>query len=106
MAKKRNCAKCQKEFIIIDQEINFYKDKDYPLPKNCPSCRQKNRMARRNERELYGYECDNCSKQIVVAFDPSGDQQIFCKKCYQEYMESNDCIIGHSEGYKTSNGAK
>lgn len=100
MAKKRTCVKCNKDFMVIDQEIKIYQEKDYPLPTECPSCRQKARMARRNERELYAYKCDNCSKDIVVAFNPEGDQDVYCKKCYQDYMENNDCILGYSEGYK------
>lgn len=106
MSEKRECTKCNKEFMIIDQEIEFYKDKDYPLPTECPSCRQEWRVSQRNERELYGYKCDNCSKDIVVAFNPEGEQKVFCKKCYQEYMENNDCILGYSEGFKAQQGGE
>lgn len=104
MAEKRKCKSCAKEFVVTDQEISFYKEKDYPLPKDCPSCRQKARAKRRNERELYSYKCDNCGVSIVVAFNPEGEQKIYCKKCYQEFMENNDCILGYSDAYKKEHG--
>jgi len=104
MSVKETCEKCNKDFLIIDQEIKIYEEKDFPLPKECPSCRQKARMARRNERVLYAYECDKCGQKIVVAFNPEGEQEVYCKKCYQEFMQNNDCILGYSEGYKAQQG--
>ena len=106
MSQKRNCTKCQEEFLIIDQEEKFYKDKDFPLPDLCPKHRRERRTSDRHERELYGYECDNCKKDMIVAFSPPEDWTIYCKECYQKYYNENDCILGYSEGFKTANPEK
>ena len=100
MSQKRKCSECGEEFLIIDQEEAFYKEKDFPLPDMCPKHRRERRVSDRHERELYGYNCDNCGKDIVVAFKPPKDWTIYCKKCYQKYHGENDCILGYSEGAK------
>jgi CxxC-x17-CxxC domain-containing protein len=103
MADVKKCTKCSDEFKIIDQELAFYKEKDLPLPDMCPRCRRERRVSDRHERELYGYVCDKCKKDIVVAFKPPKDFTIYCKECYQKYMGENDCILGYSDGYKKEN---
>lgn len=100
MSQKRNCKKCNEEFLIIDQEEAFYNERGFPLPDICPKHRRERRVSDRHERELYGYICDNCEKDIVVAFKPEDDMTIYCKKCYQAYYQQNDCILGYSEGMK------
>lgn len=100
MSQKRKCTKCGEEFLIIDKEEAFYKEKGYPLPEMCPKDRQERRKSDRHERELYGYNCDSCGKDIVVAFDPPGDWIIYCKQCYQKYYQENDCILDYTEEAK------
>lgn len=102
MSQQRKCEKCGADFLIIKQEYDFYQEKDWPLPTECPKCRRERRQSWRHERELYGYQCDNCGKDIVVAFNPPEDMTIYCKPCYQKYMQENDCILGYSEGYKAT----
>jgi CxxC-x17-CxxC domain-containing protein len=104
MSVKKNCTKCNEEFLVIDQEEAFYKEKGFPFPEMCPKHRREARLSRRHERELYGYNCDKCSKDIVVAFNPPEQMTIYCKTCYQQYMEGNDCILGYSEGFKAQAG--
>jgi len=100
MAQQAKCEKCGNEYLIINKEIDFYKEKDFPLPKKCPKCRLERRIALRNKKELFGYNCDKCKKDIIIAFDPPTDQEVYCKECFQAYMQQNDCILGYSEGAK------
>lgn len=97
MSLKRKCSNCKEDFLIIEQEEAFYREKDFPLPTECPKCRFKRRMLTRHEREFYAYNCDKCKKDILVAFKPPKGQQIYCKECFQKYMQENDCILGYSE---------
>lgn len=106
MSQQKKCVKCGSEFKIIDQELAFYKEKDFPLPDMCPGCRQERRMRKRNKRELLGYKCDKCKKDIVIAFDPPSDQEVYCKSCYEKFMQENDNIMGYSEGVKTMKDKK
>jgi CxxC-x17-CxxC domain-containing protein len=98
LALKSNCKTCGNEFLIINKEIEFYKEKDLPTPVLCPNCRLERRISMRNKKELLGYNCDKCGKDIIIAFDPPEGQQVYCKTCFQQYMQQNDCILGQSPG--------
>lgn len=88
------CKRCSKQFLVIEKEQKFLKDKDLPLPANCPSCRQLRRLQMRGERTLYKTTCQKCGKDIVVSYDPKKiEQTILCRKDYDQYFEENDAII-------------
>lgn len=105
MAIQTKCQKCNEDFLIVTKEVEAYKEKDLPLPTLCPKHRLERRMNLRNKKELLGYNCDKCGKDIITAVEPIEGLQIYCKACYQEFMENNDCILGQSEGFKASTGA-
>lgn len=107
MAIQAKCSKCGEDFLIITKEVEAYKEKDLPLPTMCPTHRMERRMSLRNKKELFGYNCDKCGKDIITAVEPEEGLEIYCKTCYQAFMQENDCILGYSEGYKakTGNGA-
>ena len=91
---KQTCVKCKKEFLVIEQEEKFLKDKNLPLPTSCPSCRQTRRLSLRGGRQLFKTKCQKCNKDIVTAYDPTKvKQMILCKEDYQKYFEENDPII-------------
>jgi CxxC-x17-CxxC domain-containing protein len=102
MALKAKCKECGNEFLIINKEVQFYKEKDFPLPELCPEHRLARRNSMRNKKELLGYKCDKCQKDIVIAFEPVDGQQVYCKTCFQQYMQENDCILDYSEGAKAA----
>lgn len=90
----QSCAKCGKQFLVIDQEQEFLKEKGLPLPVNCPSCRQTRRLMLRGERSLYKTNCQKCGKEIIVSYDPEKVKNtILCKKDYEQYYQENDPII-------------
>lgn len=89
------CAKCGKQFLIIEQEEKFLKDKGLPLPTVCPSDRQRRRlMLRGNERALYKTKCQKCGKEIVVSYDPEKvTNLILCKEDYDKWLNENTTVI-------------
>jgi hypothetical protein len=89
------CAKCKKQFLIIDQEQAFLESKKFPLPEYCPSCRQLRRLSLRGaERMLYKTQCQKCARDIVVARDPKTTKNaIYCRQDYEQYFNENDPII-------------
>lgn len=90
----QTCTKCGRQFLIIDPEQKFLKDKNLPNPTMCYSCRQARRMALRSGQNLYKTTCQKCGKQIIVAFDPEkASRPIYCKEDYDKYFEENDPII-------------
>ena len=91
---KSVCSKCTKEFWIIEPEQLLLKRLDLPLPVYCPSCRQERRLRNRGERGLYKTTCQNCSKNIIVTYDPHKEsRKILCKTCYLDWFEKNQVIV-------------
>jgi hypothetical protein len=39
----RTCKSCKGIFSLNNEQLNYYKEKNYKTPKNCPGCRKKNR---------------------------------------------------------------
>ncbi len=89
------CQKCGKQFLIIDQEQEFLKDKNLALPTQCPACRQTRRlMLRGDARALFKTKCQKCGKDIVVSFDPAhATTPIFCKQDYELYLSEHDILL-------------
>ncbi len=40
---------CGKEFTITDGEIDFYKKKEFDLPKRCTDCRRRRKIERERQ---------------------------------------------------------
>ncbi len=104
MAIQSKCKKCSNDFLIITKEEEYYKEKDLPLPKLCPECRYERRISLRNKKKLIGYNCDSCGNDIITAVEPEEGLQIFCKTCYQKFLQENDCILGYSDAAKAEMG--
>jgi len=90
MAQK-TCKQCQKEFVIEDEDLAFYKKIsptldgrvfEMPAPSLCPRCRLIRRMIWRNERKLYKGECPLCKKEIVTVYSPDKNLKILCRDCF------------------------
>jgi hypothetical protein len=87
------CEECGKKFLIIEQEQEFLQKKGLPLPKICPTDRQKARLSQRGERNLYKTNCQNCGASMITTYDPTKvTNKILCKKCYLEYFEKTDLM--------------
>ena len=78
---------CAKEFIVIGQEVEFYKQKDLPLPDNCPACRHRQRMALRSEREMHKRTCDKCKQDMLSVYPKDAPYTVYCQKCFWENIE-------------------
>jgi len=89
------CTRCQKQFLVIDQEQQFLNQKGLSLPTHCPSCRQTRRlMLRGNARALYKAKCSKCQKDIIVAYDPAkATNIILCKADYDAWINEHDTTI-------------
>lgn len=91
----QTCKTCQRQFLIIEIEQKFLKDKNLPIPVDCPSCRQMRRLKLRGgERVLYKTTCQKCGKEIVVSYDPKiVPNTILCKADFEKYLAETDLII-------------
>ncbi|MEK7583460.1 MAG: hypothetical protein AAB483_03630 [Patescibacteria group bacterium] len=90
-----NCAEgCTTAFIIIPQELQYYRRMNLPLPRLCPNCRHGLRLKMRNPRKLWNRSCscmmhghshgDNgCSEEFATSYAPDRPEHMYCEKCYQ-----------------------
>lgn len=91
---QQTCNRCNKQFLIIDQEQVFLQNKELPLPLQCPSCRQQRRLMLRGGRQLFRTKCQQCGKDIVTVYDPQKvKNRILCKADYDQFFMQNDPIL-------------
>ncbi len=76
------CVNCQKRYKIIQQELKFYKNMTIPIPRKCPDCRHKDRMALRNPRKLWERGCAKCGEEMKTSYSSERPEEIYCEKCY------------------------
>ena len=83
---KKICKQCQKEFIVADEDLAFYKKMsptfagktfEIPAPTLCQDCRERRRMAFRNESKLYKRKCDATGKEIVSVYSPDKPNKVY-----------------------------
>jgi hypothetical protein len=85
---------CTKGYRIIEEELNFYKQMNIPLPTECPNCRYYKRLERRNPWKLWDRECmcsnenhshnSKCENIFKTNYAPDRPETIYCKQCYQQ----------------------
>lgn len=76
------CEKCSKNYKIIQLELDFYRDKGFSLPRECPDCRYKRRQALRNPRVLWQRNCDKCGKGVKSTYSSDREEMVYCEECY------------------------
>lgn len=91
------CTQCGKNFKILQQECNFYKKNNIPLPRRCADCRFRLRNSLMNPRKLWQRQCmctqqnhkhanQNCHEQFQTTYDPERPEIVYCEECYLETM--------------------
>lgn len=80
--QRRICQNCGKEFVIEEEDFNFYKKIKVPPPTWCPECRSQRRLSFRNERFFYKRKCELCGKEIISTFSKDKPYKIFCSDCW------------------------
>src|SRR3989344_4342560 len=92
-------------FKIIENELNFYRKMNLPLPRLCPNCRTFERLKQRTGIPLYQRKCNcggvksddgnyfntvshshesnHCSNEFETSYSPDRPEIVYCEKCYQ-----------------------
>ena len=90
----KTCKQCQKEFIVEDDDLEFYKKIsptfdgpegaplggkvfEIPSPTLCRECRSQRRLVWRNEKKLYKRKSDLSDKSTISVFSPDKPYKIF-----------------------------
>lgn len=76
------CRICTQPFTVEEEDRQFYEKLKVPEPIDCPPCRDRARLAFRNERYYYPRSCDLCKKNIISVYDPSHTQNVYCHACF------------------------
>ena len=77
---------CTTAFKIIPDELQFYRQHNFPLPRYCPNCRHYQRLKYRNTMRLYERKCMNegCHNTFQTTYSPDRTEIIFCESCYNK----------------------
>ncbi len=77
-------TQCTNAFKIVPAELQFYKQKNLPLPRLCPNCRHYERLKYRNPMRLYKRSCSNgCGREFQTSYAPDRPEKVYCEQCYQ-----------------------
>lgn len=87
------CDDCTKNYNIAPQELIFYKKELIPIPRSCPDCRYKKRIALRQVRKLWHRTCmcdkshpnheGKCEAEFETSYAPDRPEIVYCERCYQ-----------------------
>ena len=86
-----SCAhegKCEHEcagvFRITNQELQFYRKLNIPLPQICQNCRHYARFAWRNPPKLWHRKCmkPGCLNEFETSYAPDRPETVYCEQCY------------------------
>ncbi|MCX6807239.1 MAG: hypothetical protein NTZ80_00295 [Patescibacteria group bacterium] len=78
------CDICDKNYRIISQELKFYRQVNVPAPRDCPNCRHKARLAKRNPRHLWDRTCMKCGVGVKTTYAPERSEIVYCEDCYNK----------------------
>ena len=81
-SETKKCQNCKKDFVIKQEDFNFYEKVKVPPPTFCVECREQRRLAFRNERVLYKRICDLCGQNVVSRVSPDKKYSMYCTKCW------------------------
>ncbi len=81
-SENRNCQNCKEDFIIDDEDFNFYEKIKVPPPTFCPECRMIRRLLWRNTRSLHKRSCGLCSKSLISMYSAHDSVPVYCTDCW------------------------
>ncbi len=87
-------TQCTTAFKLTPEELQFYRQKNLPLPRFCPNCRHYERLKYRNPMRLYQRSCmcaqeghdhsGKCSNEFETSYAPDRPEKVYCESCYQK----------------------
>lgn len=93
--KNAGQTQCDTAFSISEQEFQFFKKMNIPLPHLCPTCRHRSRIESRNPLKLWTRPCmctnrhfhgeNPCHEVFETPYEP-GKKVIFCERCYEDII--------------------
>ena len=80
------CEKCQKNYKLIKQELEWYQKNNIPVPRQCFTCRHLARNRGRNPRLLTHRQCmkEGCTNEFETTYALDRPEKVYCEECYQK----------------------
>ncbi len=76
---------CTTAYKITENESQFYRQKNIPLPRYCPNCRHYIRFQYHNPLRLWHRKCMNgCGNEFETSYSPERPEKVYCESCYQK----------------------
>ncbi|OGZ98570.1 MAG: hypothetical protein A3C07_03880 [Candidatus Sungbacteria bacterium RIFCSPHIGHO2_02_FULL_47_11] len=77
------CSGCNRGYRVIAQELKFLRERNLPLPRECPFCRinEKFILWVKNLRQIPRV-CSKCGKEFKTKYTEAEAPVIYCKECY------------------------
>lgn len=79
------CSICERGFKIIPAEFKFLRERNFPLPRQCPFCRIEakfNQWVR--DLRLISRVCKLCGADFETNYTEAEAPIVYCKQCYQK----------------------
>ncbi|MEK9159918.1 MAG: hypothetical protein AAB383_04275 [Patescibacteria group bacterium] len=78
------CEQCKKNYKITAHELQYYRKKRIPLPRECFNCRRSKRHEMRNPRKFWLRKCmeAGCSNEFYSTISPELPKIVFCESSY------------------------
>ncbi len=70
-------------FNITENELNFYRKMDIPLPRTCFNIRYLRRMNKRPHLKTHIRNCTKCNIEVETVYTEDYAPIIYCEQCYQ-----------------------
>ncbi|MFA6515139.1 MAG: hypothetical protein WCT42_02650 [Candidatus Paceibacterota bacterium] len=71
-------------YRIIEDELNFYRRMDLPIPRVCFDVRHRRRSLKRPPLKLIKRNCTKCNTEVDTAYTETYAPILYCEKCYQQ----------------------
>jgi hypothetical protein len=97
----RQCQNCKKDFMIEEEDFNFYKKIKVPPPTFCPECRTVRRLCWRNEMSLFRRKCDALGhNETLISFIHPDEKVVVYDSKYWWGDEWNSLSFGEEYDFK------
>jgi len=71
-------------YRITENELNFYRRMDLPLPRVCFDIRHMRRLAKRPPLKIIKRNCSQCKIEVETVYTEDYAPIIYCESCYQK----------------------
>src|SRR3989344_4242289 len=94
------CVSCSRNYNVVRPELDFYRRETLPIPRFCPTCRDRRRIALRTSRKLWSRQCmcdyavhtntakhahhpeGRCPNEFQTSYAPERPEVVYCEQCY------------------------